>query len=50
LVHHATQSIKRANKKIARRRSLETPGSAGGWQKFWVKVKNRSHPAMEREL
>ncbi|WP_283810982.1 hypothetical protein [Bradyrhizobium zhanjiangense] len=22
----------------------------GGRQKFWVKVKNRSHPAMEREL
>ncbi|MGV7219038.1 ATP-dependent DNA ligase [Bradyrhizobium sp. UFLA05-112] len=22
----------------------------GGRQKFWIKVKNRSHPAMEREL
>jgi hypothetical protein len=22
----------------------------GGRQKFWVKVKNRSHPAMDREL
>jgi len=22
----------------------------GGRQKFWVKAKNRSHPAMEREL
>jgi hypothetical protein len=21
-----------------------------GRQKFWIKVKNRSHPAMEREL
>jgi bifunctional non-homologous end joining protein LigD len=22
----------------------------GGRKKFWIKVKNRSHPAMEREL
>ncbi|MEZ2147945.1 hypothetical protein AAE026_37590 [Bradyrhizobium sp. DN5] len=22
----------------------------GGRQKFWIKVKNRSHPTMEREL
>jgi bifunctional non-homologous end joining protein LigD len=22
----------------------------GGRQKFWIKVKNRSHPAMDREL
>jgi bifunctional non-homologous end joining protein LigD len=22
----------------------------GGRQKFWIKVKNRSHPAMERKL
>ncbi|WP_309144740.1 hypothetical protein [Bradyrhizobium sp. CCGB12] len=22
----------------------------GGRQKHWIKVKNRSHPAMEREL
>jgi len=22
----------------------------GGRQKFWVKVKNRNHPAMDREL
>ena len=22
----------------------------GGRQKFWIKVKNRNHPAMEREL
>lgn len=30
--------------------SIATGPYHGGRQKHWIKVKNRSHPAMEREL
>ena len=52
LVHHANQSIKRATKRLPEgglSKHRDRPYS-GGRQKFWGKVKNRSHPAMEREL
>jgi hypothetical protein len=45
---NSTDNLRRVVKVKARAQHFAKPPQSGGPAKHWIKVKNRSHPAMDR--